>query len=415
MNKRIFCNFIIIFAICFTNIYAQKSNSSSPRQEKLLNGLKVLMWVRSNEPNVSVKIRIHNGSAFDPQNKEGVTKMLTSAIFPNEVAREVFRDDFGGSLEIIDSYDFIQINATSKPESFLDMIETLARAISNVQIDKELTAKLKTAQLEKLKENDKSLANIADLTVANRLLGTFPYGRTRLGNEQSIQKIDFADLIFARDRFLSADNATVTVTGNFNGDFAFRALRRNFGSWTKSDSKIPATFRQPDEPDTKLLPVTSSATGNTEIRYAIRGVARNDKDFPASQVLTKILYSRLQKTPNATNFIAKHEGHLLPGLVILGYQKTGDAVETQNFINPIINQRVSVKEFDKAKAEVLTEWNKKSLDDWWLDVDTFKLTSVSSENQALQNLTISDVQKFAEKSAKNPMVSVIVSPNSENK
>src|SRR5258708_18684407 len=122
---------------------------TAPRREKLLNGLKILMWSDAKADQVSVKIRIHSGSAFDPQGREGVMQMLADNIFPTETTRDFFKEDLGGGLEIVTTYDYIQINASSKPESFLTMLETLSTAVSNLVIDKETTATLPASLLEK--------------------------------------------------------------------------------------------------------------------------------------------------------------------------------------------------------------------------------------------------------------------------
>src|SRR5439155_7948817 len=129
-----------------------QTNPRQPQEEKLLNGLKVLMWPDATAKNVAVRIRVHSGAAFDPQGREGVMKMLAQNIFPNTSARDFFTEDLGGSLEIVTTYDYIQINASSKATSFLTMLETLASAISNPATDKENTAKVRDALLAKLKD-----------------------------------------------------------------------------------------------------------------------------------------------------------------------------------------------------------------------------------------------------------------------
>src|SRR5260221_9837605 len=91
----IFFLFILIVGICPQASIAQQS-IPAPRQEKLLNGLKILMWSDAKANNVSVKIRIRAGSAFDPQGREGVMQMLADNIFPTETTREFFKDDLGG-------------------------------------------------------------------------------------------------------------------------------------------------------------------------------------------------------------------------------------------------------------------------------------------------------------------------------
>ena len=92
----------------------------------------------------------------------------------------------------------------------------------------------------------------------------------------------------------------------------YRAARRYFGSWMKSDKLIPSTFKQPDAPDTKLTSFTSDASGDPQVRYALRGLARNDKDYAASQVLNFILEDRL-KDNGVANPTVRHMAHVLPG------------------------------------------------------------------------------------------------------
>src|SRR5215204_827537 len=78
---------------------AQRPGSQIPREEKLLNGLKLLMWNDPAATDVKVSIRIHSGAAFDPQGKEGVMKLLSENILPTPASREFFTEDLGGTLE----------------------------------------------------------------------------------------------------------------------------------------------------------------------------------------------------------------------------------------------------------------------------------------------------------------------------
>jgi zinc protease len=242
------CIFSVILLL-FTGLApAQRPALVPPKQETLLNGLRVLMWSDESAPKVYVKLRIHAGAAFDPQEKEGVMMLLTEAIFPNEATREFFRDDLGGSLDITCNYDYIEINASSKADQYLTMLETLANAVTNPVIDKATTEAVKARLAARLDANEKNASYVADLAVRKRLLETFPYGRPLAGSTASLKRIDFADLKFAYDRLFGADNATIAISGNFPTDVGYRAVRRYFGSWLKSDKKAPSTFRQPDPP-----------------------------------------------------------------------------------------------------------------------------------------------------------------------
>ncbi len=390
----------------------------APKQEKLLNGLKVLMWSDSKAEKVSVKIRIHSGSAFDPQGKEGLMQMLADNLFPNEAAREFFKEDLGGDLEIITNYDYIQVNASSKPESFLTMLEAVSSAVSNPAIDRETTAKLRSALIAKVTMLEGEPTYVADHAIAKRLFGTFPYGRPQYGTTDSLKKIEFGDLIDAKNRFLTADNATIAISGNFDKTSGFRAVRRFFGSWLKSDKKVPATFRQPDAPPVGLQTIASPKPDVSAIRFAIRGTSRSSKDFATSCVFATILYYRLKKSVTASHtldFFVRNEQYFLPGIIQIGFsaRKTdlrneNGKIEANDLVSKAMSEPVTDAEFQSSKTENAFRWNLRTADMFWLDNDTYKPVSVEADKVVFDNVTLADVRAYAEGLKGTPMASVLV-------
>lgn len=407
--------FALIFAC---TVLAQKTGSPAPRQEKLLNGLKVVVWNSPAADTVTVKVRIHSGSSFDPQEREGVMQLMADSFFPNDAAKEFFTDELGGSLEVTCNYDYIQITATGRSTEFLTVLETLATAIANPTIDKDATAALKNALTTRVKEREKDPAYLADLAVAKRLFGTFPYGRPQMGSVDSIQKIDFADLRFAKDRLLSADNATISVGGNVDPNLAFRAIRRYFGAWLKSDKKSPSTFKQADPPKDGM-PVFDSPVANTsEFRFAARGPARNDADFYASKILQKIIERRVQRR-EGQNVFSRNEAHILPGSLVFGVsgwnmgriRKEGNTIALpvmDGYQNNFIKDAVTQEEFDSVNREWIARINPDNYSELWLDVDTFKLGPPNKEIENAKNVKIGDVQRVLDKLQKQPFAFILV-------
>jgi predicted Zn-dependent peptidase len=395
---------------------AQTTKFAAPRQEKLLNNLKLLMWTEPAAEKVSVKLRIHSGAAFDTLGKEGTMALLADILFPNESVREFFREDLGGSLAVESNYDSIQINATGNADQILTILETISAAVTKPQIDKDTTAKVRAARLERVKELEKSPAYVADLAAAKRLFGNYPYGRSAEGTADSLQKIDFADLLLAKQRFLTADNATLAVSGNIKSDYVFKAVRQLFGSWEKSDKRVPATFAQPDAPDAAMLFVDSAIENAGEFRFAFRSPARNDKEFFAARMMTKILQNRLQTKER--NAFARQSVHLLPGLVVVGYkqnavERKGDSVSLPgaamgDFLGDLLKAPVESAEFERAKSDLQIDYNQTNTLDTWLDVDTYKIASVKADRENLQNTSLADVQKSAERWKKEPMAKILV-------
>ncbi len=415
---------LFVLLLAFAGAASAQKPSATPRQEKLLNGLKVLIWNNPSADKISVKLRIHAGSAFDPQEKEGVMAMLAESFFPNEQSRTFFRDELDGSLEIVSNYDYIQINTTAKNGDFLTLIETVAQAVANPDLSKEAAAALKTALLARVQEAGKNSSYVADRAVAKRLFGTFPYGRASLGTAESLQKIDFADLRFARERLLTADNATLAISGNVDQALALRAARRYFGALSKSDKKVPSTFRQPDAPDASVVKVEMAGLPNSEVRYAIRGFARSSKEFSAAEIYARALQARFAEAVSkgpGTDAAVTHDEHILPGAFIFRYrsQASSPAVlpagsegeTTAVSLRSILARPVSESEFSAARNEALVSLDRRDVADVWLDVDTYRITSVADELKAFQNVTLADVNALASRLAREPMaIAVVAAP-----
>ena len=422
--RNYFKNFtfsLLILLGTATFVSAQTQAFPAPREGKLLNGTKLLVWSDKNTDKVFVKIRIHSGSAFDPLGKEGVMQMLSDILFPVETTKEFFTEDLNGSFDIVTNYDYIQINASGDADKFLTILETLSPAIINPQINKESTERVRQPLLAKVQELEKNPSYIADRAVARRLLGNFPYGRPQWGSSESLAKIDFADLMFARERFFTADNATITVSGNVAPEFALRAAKRLFGGWLKSDKKVPSTFAQPDAPQAKIQILDSTSEKTSEIRFAMRGPARNDKDFYASRVLENVLLQRLRSRESGNSFV-RMNSNVLPGLIMLGVsgwnlgnvRKVGNQIAlpvditTNTYQNNFLKEAVKAEEFEKAKNALAEQIKQPDTAQYWLDAETYKLVSVKDDWQKSQSVTIADVQRVLERLQKEAVASVLV-------
>jgi len=423
MNIRnYFQKFALATLLLFTAIsisVAQTTKANAPRQEKLLNNLKLLIWTEPATEKVSVKLRIHSGAAFDTLGKEGTMALLADSLFPNESVKQFFAEELGGSLNVESSYDYIQITGTGDADKVLTILETLAAAVTKPAIDKEVTAKIRAVRLERIKELRKNPAYVADLAVAKRLFGDYPYGRSAEGTADSLQKIDFADLLLAKQRFLTADNATLAVSGNVKPDYIFKAVRQLFGGWEKADKKVPATFAQPSAPDTKFFLIKTEINNASELRFAFRGAARRDQDFHAVRILTGILQNRLQKK-EGDKVSMQQNSYFLPGLVSVKFSNWdssslklagADVSLPENFLDyvqELLAANVTAEEFQIAKADFLKNYGSQNTVDAWLDIDSYGLAPMKTDATFAQSATLADVQKVLERWRKEAVVRTLL-------
>ncbi|MBV9241467.1 MAG: insulinase family protein [Acidobacteria bacterium] len=386
--------------------------AQQPRKESLLNGLKVLMFPNSGADKVWVRIRVHSGSAFDPQGKEGTMQLLAANFFPTEAAREYFKDELGGSLEITANYDYIEVDASAKPDSLIPMLETLSTDVANTVVDKDTTVKVKADLLAKVKQLESDPNYIADRAAAHRLFGSFPYGRPMYGTEESLKKTDWTDVLDAKNRFLTADNATMAISGNFQTQRALQAIKRFFGGWMKADKKIPATFRQPDDPDTKELKIDSPGLDGVYRRWARRAPARVDADYAAAKIFASIISEWRCRTSS------RFESLLLAGIWFDGTVTKSDSPAVYSGPCPVVGLNVGpqsyadfITESDVSGAKALLSSKASEqggLERRWLDVDTYALASADEDAKRMNSVTLQDVRNFVKKLDASPKTAVTV-------
>lgn len=300
------------------------------------------------------------------------------------------------------------------------MLETLAAAVSTPTLDKDVTAAIKAEAVKRAAELEKQPAYAADIAAASHLLGTFPYGRPANGTPATIEKIDFADLRFAYGRFFGADNATLSLSGRYESELAYRAVRRFFGAWKKSDGRVPSTFRQPDPPETAMKTVASPVAGTGELRMAARGIARNAREYPASLVAAKVVEARLKAASPADKrdlVSVANNANILPGTFVIRFSDIGRPASSDTTAKPVelnevvpkaLGDRISQAEFDAAKRLVLAERGLIDKTILWIDVDTYGLRSAKAEADAFTAVSLGDVQAFVDKLRGTPMASLMM-------
>jgi zinc protease len=406
--KSGFLAIFLLSALCLASVPAAAQSAPEPRREQLLNGLNVLIRHRAADPNVLMKLRIHSGAAFDLAGKAGTMALLGDALFPDQTTREYFTEELGGRVEVLTDHDAINITLVGRAAEFERIVELMRTALVNPPLVSDTVLKLREARLKVVTETGVAPGAIADRAIAARLYGDFPYGRPAAGTPETLRRLERADLLYARDRFLNPNNATLVLIGGVEERRAMRALRQLLGMWRKSDTIVPTTFRQPDAPDSRTLIVDLPGAETAEVRLAARALSRSDRDAGTAALLALIVRDRWQAAlPELSKsaFFVRHEAHVLPGMFVMGAAvRPGAAAQTlaaaRNVLRTLAAQPPTTSEFDRVKSEALAVFNKQleqpeTLASLWLDAETYKLVSVADQMRALTQLTPADVQRAA--------------------
>ena len=428
MTNRITRQSYFYYSICLLLVtlispQAGAQTYPEPAPEHLLNGLSVLFSQRPGDPNVLLKLRVHSGAAFDVASKGGTMSLLGDLLFPDPTTQEYVTEQLGGKLEVATGYDAIDVTISGKASELERIVELLRNALVNTQLTAENITRAREARLKQLSDTP-AAAEIADREIAARLFGNFPYGRPARGTVESISTVDRGDLLHARERFLNADNATLVVIGGVDQTRLRRTLRQLLGPWQKSDRIVPQTFRQPNAPDARVLLVNQPDLKKAEIRLAVRGLARSDRDADAALLLAQIIRDRWRAaSPDLSTAFVRHDAHTLPGSFVLGASVPTESASkaisaAQQILQSLVQAGPTVVEFENARSQMLAEMSRRTsqsefIADMWLDFDTFKLSPLNVQINSLRGLTSMDIQRVAGRLFKDAAKATVVVGDAE--
>jgi zinc protease len=429
MTNRITRHPYFYYSICLLLVTLISTRAGAqtypePIREHLLNGLNVIFIPRLGDPNVLLKLRIHSGAVFDTTGKGGSMALLGDVLFPDPTTREYVAEQLGGKLDVVTNYDGIDVTISGNAGELERMVEFLRGALVNTQLTPENIANAREAKLKQLAAKPPSPAEIADREIAARLFGSFPYGHPPTGTVETLTKVDRADLLLARERFLNADNATLVVIGGVEPSRLKRTLRQLLGPWQKGDRLVPATFRQSIPPDARIRLIDQPELTNAEVRLAVRGLARSDRDAAAATLLAQIVRERWQTAaPEIGTPAVRHETHVLPGAFVLGASvPTASAAKAisaaQKTIQSLVLDPPTAAELERARGEMLSDIagraaKAESFAEMWLDLETFKLPPLTNQINAVRSVTATDLQRVAQRLFKGAASAIVILGNSE--
>lgn len=410
----------VLVALALLAPPALSQSAREPEREQLLNGLKLLIWEQPGSPELIIKLRLNSGAAFDLSGKSGQMALLGDLLFPDASTVDYFTDELGGKLDVSVNYDSLTITMVGKASELEQVISVLRNAILSTQFTPEVITRMRDARIKSLRDATISPALVADRAIAARLFGDFPYGRRPGGTPEDLARVDRADLMLTHERFLNSNNATLAIVGGVTRARAFRTVRQLLGPWHKTENLVPATFTQPKAVDPRTL-IVNAPGPTTEIRLAVRGLARSDADFAAASVLARVAQHRWQamaaELANQPVFV-RSDAYILPGAFVMGTaagaDKSADALtNAKKVLDSLVSTPATIAELERARTEVVNEavviaTKSEAIPDPWLDADTYRLRTVQDHPALLRAVTPADIQRVARRLFKSAAVASVL-------
>lgn len=265
---------------------------------KLANGLTVYLMERHNSPLVTVSLVLKAGAIVDGK-QAGLAQLtndalrLGSAKFNKEKVDYTF-DFKGAQLENASGLEKSLLYADFAQEDSDTLLPIFADVVQNPAFDAVEFEKLRSRKVADLTRAKESPRNVTQAYFNRMLFGEAAYGHAVSGTEKSVAALQTSDVQQFHQRYYRPDNAAVIVVGDFKPAVMREKISQLFGQWKAGTEKLPVATNlgQVQADKARVWLVNKADARETTFLFGGKGIARNDPDFVALQVINTVLGGR---------------------------------------------------------------------------------------------------------------------------
>ncbi len=198
---------------------------------KLSNGLHVYLTPQKDTPVVSVKSAFMGGLRTEPDGKGGLVELLSRVWLSETKTKSEFEinqkiDQLAGSLSPYSGRNTIGLTADYLQMFEPEMSELFFDVLGQPRFPVEAIEREKLMMLNQLKKRKDNPAQLAMLQLMQKMYEGHPYAKDLMGTEESIQRINQADLVNIYQKMVQTSNAHVCIVGDYKHDLWLKKLDR---------------------------------------------------------------------------------------------------------------------------------------------------------------------------------------------
>lgn len=214
-------------------------NIAKPKTFQLKNGMTVMVVENNKLPRVNVSLSMDRQPYFEGD-VAGVSDIMADQL--GNGTTTLSKDAFNKKIDFLGAnLNFSSAGASSNSLSkyFPEVLGLMADAIINPKFSADEIQKSKDRAIEGLKSSEKS----AD-AIASRVSNALTYGkntsRGEFETEESINKIQLADVQNVYKKYYAPDNAYLVIVGDVKYDQVKPMVEKAFDNWKKANTKFAA-------------------------------------------------------------------------------------------------------------------------------------------------------------------------------
>ncbi|MHB1845076.1 MAG: M16 family metallopeptidase [Deltaproteobacteria bacterium] len=347
---------------------------STPRIQRLPNGLTVVLVENRAAPVVAIQAWVQVGSADETASEAGLAHLHEHMLFkgtkrraPGEIARDV--EGRGGEINAWTSFDQTVYHLVLASRFFEDGVEILADAVQESTFDEGELAREIEVVVEEIKRSEDMPSRRVSRELFSLAYGAHPYRWPVIGTEQSVRSFRRPQILDFYRRHYSPEKLVLALVGDVDAQAALAQVERHWGGRAPAPTAaIPARATEPPQREARVRLLRDDVReAQLSIGWHIPGML--DPDLAALDLLASILgqgdssrlslsvkrRQRLAAEAHAYAYTPKDPGLFTVGLTVAGVQARPALEATLREVQRLRDEPPTVAELAAAKRQALSD------------------------------------------------------------
>jgi zinc protease len=352
-----------------------ETNSDSPIQKfDLPNGLRLLVKENHRLPFVEYRAAFQGGVLAETAENNGITQLLAKMLLKGTKTRDAEKiateiESVGGHLDSYGGNNSFGVNAEVMSSDFTVGLDLLADVLLNPTFPADPLEREREVQIATIASQKDNLLKSASNAMRRTLFGNIGYGLDTLGTEESVTKLQAADLKAFHRKLVAPKNCVLAIFGDVKATDVKAAVEKVFTNWKNTGgasvlaSRLVSSLAPPSL--TKRVEETRDKK-QAVIVIGFAGTTMHDDDRYALDLLQEAcsdlgsrLFLRVREKLGLAYYVgAQHFPGLAPGYFAFyaGTEPTKAGLVEQEFLKEaelLRTEGLTVQELKRAKAKII--------------------------------------------------------------
>ncbi len=350
---------------------AVETNVDSPIQKfELPNGLRLLVKENHRLPFVEFRAAFQGGVLAETAENTGITQLLAKMLLKGTKTRDAEKiatqiESVGGHIDSYGGNNSFGVNAEVLSSDFATGLDLLADVLLNPTFPADPLEREREVQIASIYSQKDNLLKSASNAMRRTLFGNGGYGLDLLGTEETVTKLQAADLKAFHQKLVAPNNCVLAIFGDVKASEVKAAVGKVFAGW-KPGSAAPTLNSQLSTLNSQKRVEETRDKKQAVIVLGFAATTMHDDDRYALDLLQEAcsdlgsrLFLRVREKLGLAYYVgAQHFPGLAPGYFAFyaGTEPTKAAQVEQEFLKEaelLRTEGLTAEELKRGKAKII--------------------------------------------------------------